>query len=153
GGTIGMTRVTLAPADGYTLGMGNMGTQSAAPALYPSLRYDPTKSFAQVGIANYTPQAIVAKKDIPAKNLGEFIKYLQANNPKLTYGHAGVGSISHVSGLLFNAKFDLQPSLVPYRGTAPAINDLIAGQIDYMVDQSLNVIPQVQAGTIKGYAI
>ena len=130
-----------------------MGTQSAAPALYPNLKYDPAKSFAQVGIVNQTPQSIVAKKETPAKTLKEFLDYLKANHTKLAYGHAGVGSISHVSGLVFNAKFGFTPNLVPYRGTAPAIRDLVGGQIDYMVDQSLNVIPQIQAGTIKIYAV
>jgi tripartite-type tricarboxylate transporter receptor subunit TctC len=153
GGTLGMTRAAQAQPDGYTIAVGNMGTQSAAPALYPNLKYDPAKSFAQVGIVNYTPQSIVAKKDTAAKTLREFIDYLKANNTKLTYGHAGVGSISHVSGLVFNAKFGLTPNLVPYRGTGPAIRDLVGGQIDYMVDQSLNVIPQIQAGTIKAYAV
>src|SRR6266446_1964097 len=153
GGTLGMTRAAQAQPSGYTIAVGNMGTQSAAPALYPALKYDPVKSFAQVGIVNFTPQAIVAKKDTTAKTLKEFIDYLKANNTKLTYGHAGVGSISHVSGLVFNAKFGLTPNLVPYRGTGPAIRDLVGGVIDYMVDQSLNVIPQIQAGTIKVYAI
>ena len=153
GGTLGMIRAAQAQPDGYTIAVGNMGTQSAAPALYPNLKYDPAKSFAQVGIVNYTPQAIVAKKDTAAKTLKEFIDYLKTNNTKLTYGHAGVGSISHVSGLVFNAKFGLTPNLVPYRGTGPAIRDLVGGVIDYMVDQSLNVIPQIQAGNIKVYAI
>ena len=125
GGTIGMTRAAQAQPDGYTIAVGNMGTQSAAPALYPNLKYDPAKSFAQVGIANYTPQAIVAKKATPADNLKDFIRYLQANQTKLNYGHAGVGSISHVAGLLFNAKFGLKPDLVPYRGTGPALQDLV----------------------------
>jgi tripartite-type tricarboxylate transporter receptor subunit TctC len=153
GGTLGMTRAAQAEPDGYTIAVGNMGTQSAAPALYPGLKYDPAKSFAQVGIVNYTPQSIVAKKDTAAKTLKEFIDYLKANSSKLNYGHAGVGSISHVAGLVFNAKFGLSPNLVPYRGTGPALRDLVGGQIDYMVDQSLNVIPQVQAGTIKIYAV
>jgi len=153
GGTIGMTRAAQARPDGYTIAVGNMGTQSAAPALYPNLKYDPATSFAQIGIVNYTPQAIVAKKATAAGNLKEFIDYLKANHSKLTYGHAGVGSISHVSGLVFNAKLGVKPSLVPYRGTAPAIQDLVGGQIDYMVDQSLNVIPQIKAGTIKVFAI
>jgi tripartite-type tricarboxylate transporter receptor subunit TctC len=153
GGTIGMTRAAQAQPDGYTIAVGNMGTQSAAPALYPTLKYDPAKSFAQVGIVNYTPQAIVAKKVTAAGNLKEFIDYLKAEHSKLSYGHAGVGSISHVSGLVFNSKFGLKPTLVPYRGTAPAIQDLVGGQIDYMVDQSLNVIPQIKAGTIKVFAI
>ena len=153
GGTIGMTRAAQAQPDGYMIAVGNMGTQSAAPALYPSLKYDPAKSFAQVGIVNYTPQAIVAKMATQANNLKDFLEYLKANSAKLSYGHAGVGSISHVSGLVFNAKFGLSPTLVPYRGTGPALQDLVGGQIDYMVDQSLNVIPQIKAGKIKVYGI
>ena len=153
GGSTGMTRAAQATPDGYTIAVGNMGTQSAAPALYPNLKYDPATSFEQVGIVNFTPQAIVAKKDTAAGDLKAFIDYLQANHQKLSYGHAGVGSISHVSGTLFNAKFGLKPGLVAYRGTNPALNDLVGGQIDYMVDQSLNVIPQIKAGTIKVYAI
>jgi tripartite-type tricarboxylate transporter receptor subunit TctC len=153
GGTIGMTRAVQAKPDGYTIAVGNMGTQSAAPALYPSLKYDPAASFAQIGIVNYTPQAIVAKKSMTAGSLKEFIDYLKVNHAKLTYGHAGVGSISHVAGLVFNARFGFKPTLVPYRGTGPAIQDLVGGQLDYMVDQSLNVIPQIKAGTIKVYGI
>ena len=153
GGTIGMTRAAQATPDGYTIAVGNTGTQSAAPALYPNLKYDPARSFAQIGITNFTPQAIVAKKSTRASGLKEFIDYLKANSEKLTYGHAGVGSISHVSGLLFNAQFGLKPTLVPYRGTGPALQALVAEQLDYMIDQSLNVIPQVKAGTIKVYAI
>jgi tripartite-type tricarboxylate transporter receptor subunit TctC len=153
GGTIGMTRVANAAPDGYTIGVGNMGTQSAAPALYANLKYNPATSFEQIGLCNFTPQAIVAKKDMAATDLKAFLEYLKANSDKLSYGHAGVGSISHVSGTLFNAKFGLKPALVAYRGTNPALNDLVGGQIDYMVDQSLNVIPQIKAGTIKVYAI
>lgn len=153
GGTTGMTRVATAAPDGYTLGVGNMGTQSAAPALYANLKYNPATSYEQIGICNYTPQAIVAKKDTAAKDLKEFLAYLKANSTKLSYGHAGVGSISYVSGTVFNSKFGLKPALVAYRGTAPALNDLVGGQIDYMVDQSLNVIPQIKGGTIKAYAV
>jgi len=153
GGTLGMIRAAQARPDGYTIAVGNMGTQSAAPALYPNLKYDPATSFAQVGIVNYTPQAIVAKKSMTAGSLKEFIDHLKVNHSKLTYGHAGVGSISHVAGLVFNARFGFKPTLVPYRGTGPAIQDLVGGQLDYMVDQSLNVIPQIKAGTIKVYGI
>jgi tripartite-type tricarboxylate transporter receptor subunit TctC len=153
GGTLGMTRAVQAAPDGYTIAIGNMGTQSAAPALYPNLKYDPAKSFAQVGIVNYTPQAIVSKKALPASNMKEFLDYLKANGSKLTYGHAGVGSISHVAGLVFNAKFGLTPNLIPYRGTGPVLQDMVAGQIDYTVDQSLNVIPQIKGGTVKAYAV
>jgi tripartite-type tricarboxylate transporter receptor subunit TctC len=153
GGTLGMTRAAQARPDGYTIAIGNTGTQSAAPALYPSLKYDPATSFAPIGIVNYTPEAVVAKKSTAAGNLKEFIEFLKANSTKLSYGHAGVGSISHVAGLVFNAKFGLNPTLVPYRGSAPAIQDLIGERFDYMIDQSLNVIPQIQAGTIRVYAI
>lgn len=153
GGTTGMTRAAQAAPDGYTIAVGNMGTQSAAPSLYANLKYDPAKSFTQISVVNFTPQAIVAKKATEAKDLKAFIDYLKANHAKLSYGHAGVGSISYVSGFVFNSQFGLKPGLVAYRGTAPALNDLVGGQIDYMVDQSLNVIPQIKAGTIKVYAV
>ena len=153
GGTLGMTRTAAAAPDGYTIAIGNMGTQSAAPALYPNLKYDPSTSFAQISIVSYTPQAIVARKTMAAGNLMDFIEFLKANSERMSYGHAGVGSIAHVAGLLFNAKFGLRPTLVPYRGTGPALTDLVGGQIDYIVDQALNVIPQIKAGTIKVYAI
>jgi tripartite-type tricarboxylate transporter receptor subunit TctC len=153
GGSLGMTRAAQAAPDGYTIAVGNMGTQSAAPALYPNLRYDPAKSFAQVGVVNYTPQAVVSKKALTTSNLKEFIKYVKDKGSAISYGHAGVGSISHVAGLVFNAKFGLTPNLIPYRGTGPVLQDMVAGQIDFTVDQSLNVIPQIKAGTIKVYAV
>ena len=153
GGSLGMTRAAQAAPDGYTIAVGNMGTQSAAPALYPNLRYDPAKSFAQVGIVNYTPQAVVSKKALTTTSLKEFLKYVKDKGSAISYGHAGVGSISHVAGLVFNAKFGLTPNLIPYRGTGPVLQDMVAGQIDFTVDQSLNVIPQIKAGTIKAYAV
>jgi len=153
GGTLGMTRAVQAAPDGYTIAIGNMGTQSAAPSLYPNLRYDPAKSFAQVGIVNYTPQAVVSKKALPTTNLKDFIAYVKSKGTGVSYGHAGVGSISHVAGLVFNAQFGLTPNLIPYRGTGPVLQDMVAGNIDYTVDQSLNVIPQIKAGTIKSYAV
>ena len=153
GGSLGMTRAAQAAPDGYTIAVGNMGTQSAAPALYPNLKYDPAVSFAQVGIVNYTPQAIVSKKAMTTASLKEFIALVKSKGSEMTFGHAGVGSISHVAGLVFNAKYGLTPNLVPYRGTGPVLQDLVAGQIDYTVDQSLNVIPQIKAGTIKVYGI
>jgi tripartite-type tricarboxylate transporter receptor subunit TctC len=153
GGTIGMTRAATAAPDGYTIAVGNMGTQSAAPALYPNLKYDPATSFTQISVVNYTPQTIVSKKDLPPKSLKELLDYLKANSEKMNYGHAGVGSISYVSGFVFNAQFGFKPAMVAYKGTGPALNDLVGGQIDYLVDQSMNVIPQITAGTIKAYAV
>src|SRR6187399_291855 len=93
GGSLGMTRAAQSAPDGYTIAVGNMGTQTAAPALYPNLKYDPMTSFEQIGLCNFTPQAIVAKKDTASTNLKEFLDYLKANSTKLSYGHAGVGSI------------------------------------------------------------
>ena len=153
GGSTGMTRAAQAAPDGYTIAVGNMGTQSAAPALYPNLKYDPAKSFDQIGVVNNTPMVIIAKKDNPAKDLKEFISYLKANEAKISFGHAGVGSISHVVGTVFHAQVGLKPALVAYRGTGPALNDLVAGKIDFMIDQALNNIPQIQAGTIKSFAV
>ena len=153
GGTTGMTRAAQAAPDGYTIAVGNMGTQSAAPSLYPELEIRSGHQLrpgrhCQLHAAGDRRQA-----GHRAKDLKSFLAYLQANHDKLSYGHAGVGSISHVSGTLFNAQFGLSPGLVAYRGTGPALNDLVGGQIDYMVDQSLNVIPQIKAGTIKAYAV
>ena len=153
GGSIGMSRAAAAAPDGYTIAVGNMGTQSAAPALYPNLKYDPATSFTQISVVNYTPQTIVSKKALEPADLKAFLAYLKANSEKLNYGHAGVGSISYVSGLVFNSQFGFKPGLVAYKGTGPALNDLVGGQIDYMVDQSMNVIPQITAGTIKAYAV
>jgi tripartite-type tricarboxylate transporter receptor subunit TctC len=153
GGSTGMTRAAQAAPDGYTIAIGNMGTQTAAPALYANLKYDPANGFAQIGIVNSVPQAIVSKKDLPPTDLKSFLEYLKANHTKLSYGHAGVGSISHVAGTVFNAQFGFKPGLVAYRGVAPALNDIVGGQIDYMVDQSMNVIPQAKAGTVKVYAV
>jgi tripartite-type tricarboxylate transporter receptor subunit TctC len=153
GGSTGMGRVAQSRPDGYTIAVGNMGTQSAAPALYPNLKYDPATSFDQIGLANNTPMVIIAKKDTPAKDLREFIAYLKQNETKVNFGHAGVGSISHVVGLAFFAELGIKPGLVAYRGTGPALNDLVGGQIDFMVDQALNNVPQIQAGTIKAYAV
>ncbi len=153
GGTTGMLRVAGAQPDGYTIGVGNMGTQSAAPSLYPNLKYDPAKSFDQIGVVNNTPMVIIARKETAAKDLAEFVAYLKANIAKIAYGHAGVGSISHVVGTVFNAQQNIKPALVAYRGTGPALNDLVAGKIDFMIDQALNNIPQIQAGTIRAYAV
>ena len=153
GGTTGITQASQATADGYTLMMGHMGTHGAAPALYPNLKYDPTKDFEAIGMAAGTPILIVAKKATPAKDLKEFVTYAKANNQKLNQAHAGVGSVSHTTGQMLNVQLGIKPALVPFSGTGPALNDLVAGQIDFMTDQIVNLVPQIQAGTIKAYAI
>ncbi|WP_240539975.1 tripartite tricarboxylate transporter substrate-binding protein [Salinarimonas soli] len=153
GGTTGITRGAQAQGDGYTIMMGHMGTHGAAPALYPNLRYDPAKDFAPIGLAAGTPIIIVAKKDFPPADLKGFVEYSKANAAKLNGAHAGVGSVSHSTGVLLNSILGIKPTLVAYRGTGPALNDLMAGTVDFMTDQIVNVAPQIQAGTIKAYAI
>jgi tripartite-type tricarboxylate transporter receptor subunit TctC len=153
GGTTGITRAAQAKPDGYTIMMGHMGTHGAAPAVYPKLKYDPRKDFEPIGLAAGTPILIVARKDFPAKDLKEFITYVKANSAKLNEAHAGVGSVSHSTCTLLNSMLKVKPTRVVYRGTGPALNDLVAGQVDYMCDQIVNLVPQIQAGTIKAYAV
>src|SRR3712207_3754559 len=153
GGTTGMTRVSTATPDGYTIGMGHMGTQGAAPALYPNLKYDPAKDFVPIGMAAGTPIVIVAKKDFQPKDLKGFMDFVKANAAKLNMAHAGVGSVSHTTGVLLSSVLDIKPTMVAYRGTGPALNDLMSGQVDFMTDQIVNVAPQITGGNIKAYAI
>jgi tripartite-type tricarboxylate transporter receptor subunit TctC len=153
GGTTGITRGAQAKPDGYTIMMGHMGTHGAAPAAYPGLKYDPTKDFEPIGLASGTPIVIVAKKDFPAKDLKEFVAYLKANSQKLNEAHAGPGSVSFTTCALLNSILGAKPTRVAYRGTGPALNDLVAGQVDYMCDQIVNLVPQIEAGTIKAYAV
>jgi tripartite-type tricarboxylate transporter receptor subunit TctC len=153
GGTTGTTRAAQASPDGYTIIMGHMGTHGAAPAVYPNLKYDPLKDFLPIGLAAGTPILIVAKKTFPAKDLKEFVTYAKANSEKLNEAHAGVGSVSFTTCSLLNSILGIKPTRVPYQGTGPALNDLVGGQVDYMCDQIVNLTPQIQAGSIKAYAI
>jgi tripartite-type tricarboxylate transporter receptor subunit TctC len=153
GGTTGITRAKQATPDGYTIAMGHMGTHGAAPALYPNLRYDPAKDFEPIGLAAGTPILIVTKKDFPANTLKEFVDYIKANGPKLNEAHAGVGSVSHTTCTLLQSLTGAKFTRVAYRGTGPALNDLVAGQVDFGCDQIVNLVPQIQAGNIKAMAI
>ena len=153
GGTTGVTRAMRAAPDGYTIVMGHMGTHAAAPALYPNLAYNPASDFIPIGMAAGTPVVILAKKDFPAKDLGEFAVHVKQNVASLNMAHAGVGSVSHVTCLLLNSILAVKPTAVPFNGTGPAMNALVGGQVDYMCDQIVNVVPQVNGGTIKAYAI
>ena len=153
GGTTGITRAKQATPDGYTIAMGHMGTHGAAPALYPNLRYDPAKDFEPIGLAAGTPILIVTKKDFPANNLKEFVDYLKGQGEKLNEAHAGVGSVSHTTCTLLQSLTGAKFTRVAYRGTGPALNDLVAGQVDFGCDQIVNLVPQIQAGTIKAMAI
>lgn len=154
GGTTGITRALTAAPDGYTIAMGHLGTFSAAPATYPGLKYDPINGMQAIGLAGGTPILIVAKKDLAPKDLKEFVALVKASPDKLNEAHAGVGSVSWTTCTLLKGQLGV-PKLnsVAYRGTGPALNDLVSGQIDFMCDQIVSVSEQVKAGTIKAYAI
>jgi len=154
GGTTGITRGAQAKADGYTIMMGHMGTHGAAPALYPNLKYDPTKDFAPIGMAAGTPVLIVARKDFPAADLKEFVAKAKDTGTRISQAHAGVGSVSFTTCTLLNSILGVKHHrVVAYRGTGPALNDMVGGQVDYMCDQIVNLAEQVRGGTIKAYGI
>ncbi|WP_050421041.1 tripartite tricarboxylate transporter substrate-binding protein [Bradyrhizobium tropiciagri] len=153
GGTTATTRAARAANDGYTLITGHMGTHAASVPLYPKLAYHPEKDFEPVALLAGTPILILARKDFPPKDLKEFVAYVKANAEKVNAAHAGIGSVSHASCELLNSILDVKPVGVPFNGTGPAMNALVAGQVDYMCDQIVNAVPQIKAGTIKAYAV
>ena len=153
GGTVGVTRVAKATPDGYTLLMGNLGTQAASVGLYPKLQYDPRTDFEPVINAAATPMLVVAKKDLPVRDFREFVALLKAKGETLNYGSGGVGATSHLTCLFMDALLGSKPQHVPFRGSGPALNALLAGQIDYVCDQTVAVVPQIQAGTVKGLVV
>jgi putative tricarboxylic transport membrane protein len=153
GGTTASRRASQAPADGYTILVGSMGTHAAAPAQYPALKYDPAKDFTPIGLTAEAPAVIVTRKDFPARDLKEFIDYVKKNQGKLNEAHAGVGSQMHTYCTLLQAIMGTSTARVAYRGGAPAINDLVAGQVDFACSSLNSVVSQIQAGTLNGIAI
>jgi tripartite-type tricarboxylate transporter receptor subunit TctC len=153
GGTIGSARVAAAHPDGYTLLAGSMGSHVSAPVLTPNLKYDSERDFVPIGFTAQSPAVIVARKDFPAKDLREFVEYLKKNGDRVKQAHGGIGASSHMACLLFTARADVKPALVAYRGTAPALNDLIGGHVDFFCEQVVSVAPQIAAGAIKAYAV
>jgi tripartite-type tricarboxylate transporter receptor subunit TctC len=153
GGTIGTARVAAATPDGYTLLSAGMGSHVAAPALFPQMKYDSTKDFEPIGLVSNAPVAVVAKKDFPAKDLKEFIAYVKKNGTKVNQAHGGIGSASHMACLLFNLEAGLKPNSIAYKGTGPALNDLVGGHVDYFCEQVVSVAPSAEGGTIKAYAV
>ncbi len=153
GGTTGSARVAAAKPDGYTLLAGSMGSHVAAPVLYSNLKYDSRKDFEPIALTVHAPAVVVARKTMPATNLKEFIAYLKANSGKVSQGHGGVGASSHMACLLFNAEAGAKVNVVSYRGSGPALNDVVAGQIDYVCDQTMGMTEQIKAGTVKAFAI
>ncbi|MDA9546984.1 hypothetical protein ACM43_21600 [Bradyrhizobium sp. CCBAU 45321] len=152
-GTTATTRAARAAPDGYTIIMGNMGTHGAAPAQYPDLKYDPIKDFAPVGLAAEVPAVIVTRKDFPANSLAEFIDYLRTNRDKVSEAHVGVGAPTHLFCTMLQSIIGVQTARVPYRGGAPAMNDLMGGQVDFSCISLSGAISQIQSGTLKAIAI
>ena len=150
-GTIGSLKVAQSPPDGYLLLVMHFG-HAANTALYRNLRYDAVADFEPIGMIAESPMMFVGKKTLPVATFPELIAYVKANREKMTKGHAGIGSASHLCGLLFLGAIDAPVTTVAYRGTGPALNDLIGGQFDFMCDQTLNVLQPVNGGLIKAFA-
>ena len=153
GGALGTARVAAAQPDGYTLLAGSMGSHVAAPVLTPNVKYDSERDFEPIGLTAHAPAVIVARKDFPASNLSEFVTYLRQNGDKVRQAHGGIGASSHMACLLFNQALDVKPTSVAYRGTAPAMNDLIGGHVDFLCEQSVSVAEQIKAGAVKAYVV
>jgi tripartite-type tricarboxylate transporter receptor subunit TctC len=152
GGTLGAARVAQARPDGYYLLLHHIG-MGTTPTLYRKLSYDAVGGFEPVGMVTEVPMTIIARKDIPAKNLAELVALIRKDTTKLNYAHAGVGAASHLCGLLLQKAADAPMTTVPYRGTGPAMTDLIGGTVDLMCDQTTNTTEQIRAGAVKVFAV
>jgi tripartite-type tricarboxylate transporter receptor subunit TctC len=152
GGTLGVTRAVYAPSDGYTVSFGHLGTHVINGAIYP-LPFDLLNDLEPIALIGGNPQMVVSKNAVPATTLKELIAWIKANEANVTFGTAGVGSGSHFSGVYFQSLVGTKAQYVPYRGTGPAMQDLVAGNIDIIVDQASNAMPHVQGGNIRAYAV
>ena len=152
GGIIGINKAAKARPDGYTLLLYHIG-MATAPALYRKLPYDTLADFDYIGQVADVPMTLIAKKATPSADFREFLAYIKANRDKVTYAQAGIGSASYLCGLLFMSSIDTQFTQVPYKGTGPAMNDLVGGQVDFMCDQTTNTVPQIKSGNVKVYAV
>jgi tripartite-type tricarboxylate transporter receptor subunit TctC len=152
GGTIAANRVAKATPDGYTILIHHIG-MSTAPALYRKLPFNPVTDFEPIGLINDTPMTMVARKDFPPNDLKELIAYVKKNKDTVTYANAGLGAASHLCGMLFMTAIETDVTTVPYKGTAPAMNDLLGGQVDFMCDQTTNTTSQIKGEKIKVYGV
>ena len=150
-GSIGTARVARAKPDGYTLLMIHV-SHATNQAMYKSLPYHPVDDFEPIGRATSGPMLIAARNGFPAKNLNEFVAYAKANAPKISLAHAGVGSASHLCGLMLMNALGVKFNEIPYKGTGPALNDLLGGQVDLLCDQTSGTVPSIKAGKIQAYA-
>ncbi|MET3840949.1 tripartite tricarboxylate transporter substrate-binding protein [Bradyrhizobium sp. OAE829] len=152
GGTLGMARVSKSAADGYTLAIWHIA-HATAPALYDSLKYDVVDDFDHLGRITDVPMTLVSKPTLAATNVTEYVAWIRASGEKAVYGHAGIGSASHLCMLMLMKELGVQMNGIPYRGTGPAMNDLLSGQFDVMCDQTTNTTNQIKEGKIKGFAV
>ncbi|SNT22990.1 Tripartite-type tricarboxylate transporter, receptor component TctC [Noviherbaspirillum humi] len=152
GGTIAAARVAHAQPDGYTILLHHIG-QSTAPSLYRKLSFDPLTSFETAGLVTEVPMTVVARGNFPAKDFSSMVQYIKANKDKINLANAGTGSASHLCGMLFQHAINTQFTTIPYKGTGPAMNDLLGGQVDIMCDQTTNTTSYIKSGKIKAYAV
>lgn len=152
GGTIASQRVVKATPDGHTVFLHHMG-MSTAPALYRKLGFDPLKDFEFIGQVVDVPMTMLARKDFPANNLNELIAYVRVNKEKVTLANAGLGAVSHLCGMLFMSTIGVDLTTVPYKGTAPAMTDLLGGQVDLLCDQTTQTVPLIRDGRVKVYGV
>jgi len=152
GGTLGAAKVAKAAPDGYTLLVHHIG-MATSPALYRKMPYDTLGDFEYLGMINDVPMTLVGRSTLPATNFAELVKWLEANKGKINLANAGLGAASHLCGLLFQQSLKIDMTTVPYKGTAPAMTDLLGGQVDIMCDQTTNTSGQIEAGKIKAYAV
>ncbi len=152
GGTIAYNKVAKAKPDGYTILIAHIG-MATAPALYRKLPYNPLTDYEYIGQVADVPMTMLAKKGLPPDNLKELLVYIKANKAKLNYANAGLGAASHLCGLLFMTQIETDLTTISYKGTAPAMTDLIGGQVDLMCDQTTNTTAQINAGTVKVYGV
>lgn len=152
GGTLGAAKAAKSAPDGYTLLLHHIG-MATSPALYRNLPYKTLDDFEYVGLVNEVPMTVVGRPTLPANNMAELLKWLEQNKGKINLANAGLGAASHLCGLLFQQSLKIDMTTVPYKGTAPAMNDLLGGQVDIMCDQTTNTTGQIEAGKIKAFAV
>ena len=152
GGTLGAAKVARAPNDGYTLLVHHIG-MSTAPSLYRTMQYKTLEDFEYLGMINEVPMTLIGKPTLPANNYAELVKWMEANKGKINLANAGLGAASHLCGLLLQSSLKIDMQTVPYKGTAPAMTDLLGGQVDLMCDQTTNTTSQIEAGKVKAYAV
>jgi tripartite-type tricarboxylate transporter receptor subunit TctC len=152
GGTLGAAKVAKAVPDGYTLLLHHIG-MATSPALYRSLSFKPLEDFEYLGLINEVPMTVIGKPGLPANNWAELQKWLKDNQGKVNLANAGLGAASHLCGLLFQQSLKMEMTTVPYKGTGPAMTDLMGGQVDLMCDQTTNTSAQIASGKVKAYAV